>query len=243
LRASVTGTGAEHNPFIEPSEVCRCGDPGDEQHPAREGEKAERRMDNINSRGDTQPESVVGEATRFIEALTGEGATPVTFQTFPEGGPSPVPPQVIHGTLADQWDQLWKLNEAGHGIFVMINEGDGRGRRAANVVRLRAVFTDDDGKDQREPPSTSAAPPSLVVQSASGKHSYWRLGDGEDVAAFSATQKALAKHFGTDPKVNDLPRVMRVPGFFHLKDRTNPFLVRVLEAAEHRYTIKQVVDR
>ena len=124
----------------------------------------------------------------------------------------------------------------------MVNEGDGKGRKATNVVRLRAVFTDDDGKAQADPPSTAAAPASLVVQSASGRHSYWRLEEGADLSAFSATQKALAKHFGTDPKVHDLPRVMRVPGFFHLKDRASPFLVRVLEVAEHRYTIKQVVD-
>jgi hypothetical protein len=199
-------------------------------------------MHNTTIRGDTRPEPVVAEANRFIEALTGSQDTPITFQTFPEGGPSPLPAQVIHGTLADQWEQLCGLNEAGHGIFVMINEGDGKGRKATNVVRLRAVFTDDDGIGQAAPPLSGAVPPSLVVQSASGRHTYWRLGNTEDVAAFSAIQKALAKHFGTDPRVHDLPRVMRVPGFFHLKDRTNPFLVRVLDDAGHRYTIKQVAD-
>ena len=40
-------------------------------------------------------------------------------------------------------------------------------------------------------------------------------------------QKVLAEHYGTDPSVHDLPRVMRLPGFYHRK--AEPVQVKLLE--------------
>ena len=91
------------------------------------------------------------------------------------------------------------------------------------------LFTDDDGKGPTPKPTTDAAPPTMVVESAHGPHTYWGLHPGEPLSAFTAAQGALAKHFETDPKVKDLPRVMRVPGFLHQKDPEHPFFVTVVE--------------
>jgi Protein of unknown function (DUF3987)/RepB DNA-primase N-terminal domain len=43
---------------------------------------------------------------------------------------------------------------------------------------------------------------------------------------FAELQKALAARFGGDPSVHDLPRVMRLPGFFHRKGA--PFLTLIV---------------
>jgi hypothetical protein len=43
---------------------------------------------------------------------------------------------------------------------------------------------------------------------------------------FKPIQVALAKALGTDEKICDLPRVMRLPGFFHLKGE--PFRTQLL---------------
>ncbi len=181
------------------------------------------------------------QTERFFEVLAHSKESRETFQTFPEGGPSDIGPRILQGTLHQHYDELVRLNEAGHGVFVMVNEGDGHGRRAENVAGLRALFTDDDGNGPTPKPTTDAAPPTMVVESAHGPHTYWVLQHGEPLSAFTSAQTALAKHFGTDPKVKDLPRVMRVPGFFHLKDRQHPFLVTVREVRPVRYTIKQVL--
>jgi hypothetical protein len=180
-------------------------------------------------------------AEKFIEALTGNKNSPVTFQTFPEGGPSDPGAQILHGTLEQRWNELVSLNQSGHGVFVMVNEGDGNGRSAKNVIALRSLFTDDDGKREGPAPSTDAAPPTILVQSARGGHTYWVLKPGESLSEFTQAQVALASHFGTDPAVKDLPRVMRVPGFFHLKDRKNPFLVTVEHVRPARHTIQEVL--
>lgn len=180
-------------------------------------------------------------AEKFIEALTGHKDAPVTFQTFSEGGPPERPASILHGTLDQRYDELVRLNRAGSGIFVMVNEGDGLGRRAQNVIALRALFTDDDGDGPEQEPSTAHLPPTLEVESAHGAHKYWALKPGEPPEKFTKAQEALAWHFGTDPMVKDLPRVMRVPGFFHQKDRASPFLVTVTEVRPHQYTIAEVL--
>jgi hypothetical protein len=182
------------------------------------------------------------EASRFIEVLTGAANSPVTLQTFLDSKESGGGVATIrHGSLADHWEALVRLNQAGHGIFVMVNKGDGQGRSSKNVTGLRALFTDDDGTREGPPPSTDAAPPSMVVQSAHGQHTYWLLEPGEPLTAFSSAQEALAGHFKTDPMVKDLPRVMRVPGFFHQKDPAHPFLVTVVDTKPVRYTIQQLL--
>ena len=130
---------------------------------------------NNNTSPATGPDRL--QAERYIEALTGSKDASVTFQTFPEGGPSTSGPRIIHGSLAERWDELVRLNQAGQGIFVMVNSGDGKGRCAGNVVAPRAVFTDDDGDGPTPKPSTDAAPPSMVVESKHGRHTYLSSGN------------------------------------------------------------------
>ena len=181
------------------------------------------------------------EAVAFLAALTGNASKSVTFQTFPEGGPSSIPAGHLSGTLDECWDELARRNEAGHGIFVMVNEGDGQGRSAKNVIGLRALFTDDDGGRPDRPTWTIDCAPGIEVITAHGRHTYWPLVPGESLSRFSWAQEAGAIHFGTDEAVKDLPRVMRIPGFFHQKDRSKPFLVRLGAARNVRYTIDEVL--
>src|SRR5262249_12827835 len=54
--------------------------------------------------------------------------------------------------------------------------------------------------------------------------------NGIALDAFTPTQELIAKRFGSDPKVKDLPRVMRLPGFWHRKGE--PFMVRIIEVHE-----------
>lgn len=93
------------------------------------------------------------------------------------------------------------------------------------MQRVRAQFIDTDGAPY---PADLPLKPHLVTQSSPGRwHLYW-LVDGVLLDSFSTLQKALAEHYGTDPSVNDLPRVMRLPGFYHRKGE--PVLVELLEA-------------
>ena len=189
-------------------------------------------------------------AARFLSALTGETDPVVTFQVFRDhkGGGSRA--TIFHGTLGQHWERLVALNLDGLGVFVLINKGDLKGRTGENVVGLRALFIDDDPKDGSEPvrfngqgkAPFSALAPSITVQSKNGQHHYWCLVDGEPKEQFTPAQVALSSHFGTDPVVKDLPRVMRVPGFLHMKDPADPFLVTLVQAEAERFTVREILE-
>jgi hypothetical protein len=131
-----------------------------------------------------------------------------------------------------------RLNDAGAGIFVTVQETNGRGRRTADITRLRALFVDCDVGELRCGPEPA---PSIVVWSPRGPHCYWLLADTPPLAAFRDAQRRLALKYGTDPAVSDLARVMRVPGFLHR--RATPAAVRLAVAyPASRYALAEVLD-
>lgn len=168
----------------------------------------------------------LAQARRFLESLGSSAASRETWQVIPERpGASALAARVLIGSFDELAPKLVEANQSGAGIFLTINATDGRGRLSSNVVALRALFVDCDGPPRRP----WALPPSIVVRTARGLHAYWLLAPGESLERFRGAQEALAAFYGSDPKVKDLPRVMRVPGFLHLKGV--PVLVRLEEAA------------
>jgi hypothetical protein len=148
--------------------------------------------------------------------------------------------EIVHGSLDDVWPRVMARNtrEGGLGVFVTINETDFQGRRSDNIVRPRALFVDADGKNQvqqcMEAVKRCSATPSMVVQSSAGRaHFYW-VCDDIPLEDFCALQEALIEKLGTDASVKDLPRVMRLSGTLHLKDRTNPQVVRLHKPSASR---------
>jgi hypothetical protein len=195
----------------------------------------------IKSRNSGAVSPDMGEARAFIEAIGGSADASFTFQMFDDAGLGRRGlARWRHGTLRTLANDLTEASAAGAGVFVMVNEGDGTGRRAACVIALRALFVDDDAGALASP---ATLPPTAVVSTRRGSHMYWGLHPGEDVARFKQVQQALSVRLGTDPAVCDLPRVMRLPGFPHLKDPADPFMVRVAAASGARYTITEVVER
>jgi hypothetical protein len=138
---------------------------------------------------------------------------------------------IFHGTLKQHGQTLKRLNADHAGIFVTVNETDLRGRHAANIVRVRAIFADLDGVELGVAIARLAAVglnPHIVVQSSPGRwHLYMLVAPVFPLALFTDTQKRLIEFVGSDPAVHDLPRVMRIPGFLHHK-REPSFLSRMV---------------
>jgi hypothetical protein len=162
-------------------------------------------------------------AIRFLNRLAPDEAA--TFQVFDDAKQGRVPAVVRHGTLQQHWRGLKTWNDQGAGVYVMLNRGNGQGRRAENVVAVRALFVDLDGAPLK--PVLDAEPKAhLVSETSPGRfHAVWLVADCE-LGQFSDMQKALAVRFGGDAAVNDLPRVVRLPGFWHMKGK--PQLSRLL---------------
>jgi len=159
-------------------------------------------------------------ANRFLNTLAQiTESDEFTFQVFPEGEfhTGKAYATILHGSLANQASNLVAKNRAGCGVYVTANHTDGKGRKQENILQVRALFVDLDGSPL-EPVQQAPIEPHIIVESSPGRfHAYWIV---EDVGLkeFSVIQKALAKKFAGDPAVNDVCRVMRLPGFYHLKN-------------------------
>lgn len=163
------------------------------------------------------------------------GASPDLVKTFNvdlEGAESLLP--VLQG-----------LNERGAGIYFCVNEVEGTVRSNDTVVNIRAAFLDLDGSPLQ--PALNCNP-DIVVQTSPDKfHCYWRLEKPEpaDKARFKVLQRGIAASFKGDKSIVDLARVMRIPGFYNMKNE--PFLIRhcygmptvekVLTAMDNKYAL------
>jgi len=80
-------------------------------------------------------------ATQFLTLLD-EEASAFTFQTFDDdkSRKDPALARVMSGSLDECWDDLVGLSQRGAGVFVTVNETDKSGRKAENIVAVRAIF-------------------------------------------------------------------------------------------------------
>ena len=186
-----------------------------------------------------QFEPAPDDAARLLELLApGER---VTFQTFDDAKRNRHGlTRVLHGTLAEHADKLAGLNARGAGVYWMVNAGDGKGRKATNVQRVRAMFSDLDGAPL-EPVTGAPLTPHAIIESSPGRwHAYWRVTDCP-LSDFTPMQKALAARFNADPKVCDLPRVLRLPGFDHRKGK--PCRSRIIDVHDApAYSVADMVQ-
>ena len=127
---------------------------------------------------------------------------------------------------------LEKLNDLSAGIFMVINECDGLGRKDENVIRIRACMADWDepGKPLPEFPLE----PSIIVETSNKKyHIYW-LSDDIPVEGYRQLQESIIYNIGSDPAVKNPGRPGRVPGFRHHK--LKPFMSSIVHYTGLKYS-------
>lgn len=170
------------------------------------------------------------EAKRFFSVLFGEAEQEECFQIFAEAPGCTLKPAYRYRQIDAAASGLQKNNIAGAGIYFMVNKGDGKGRSSDHVQRVRAFFVDLDGAPL-DPVLAAPVKPHVVTETSPGRyHAFWRVHQCP-LERFSAVQVALVKKFNADPACIDLPRVMRVPGFWNMK--MEPFQVKIIHADEH----------
>ena len=165
------------------------------------------------------------ESENFIRLLDSKSRY-FTFQIFDDNKnrKSHSLARISSGSLDEHWQELVELNNKGAGIFITINDTDGKGRTEKNIIGVRSIFQDDDEGFQGIYP----LPPSIQVQSSPGKFQrYWLCSD-VSFEQFKELQERLIESYGCDKNVKDLTRVFRLPGFFHRKDPDHPYLVRLV---------------
>ena len=145
--------------------------------------------------------------------------------------------RIFHGSLADQVSKLTSLNELGAGVFVCINATDLRGRGTNHVTRLRGTWQDDDKGWQGAFP----LPPSIVVSTSSERFQRLWLCDDLTINQHRAVQERLAASYGHDGQASDVSRVLRLPGFRHMKNLDKPHIVQLIDGNRRRYSAAEIL--
>lgn len=166
-------------------------------------------------------------AATYVQTLTGDINAVVDFRAIHDQRKD-VPAHHFRGTLAQLWDTLNKYNQNGYGIFCNINALDGNGRELGNIAYIRTHVVDLDNtmtaQANYEKAAVSYPSPHFAVQTSPGKfHVYWLVEPYQGNDFYTIHQRKFRQLYDGDRNVIDATRVLRVPGFHHLK--STPFMV------------------
>lgn len=176
------------------------------------------------------------------------------FTDVPKGSEKPNPdsllrryPNLTPTEVEALVPKLAEINEKGAGIFVARNQCQGQ-RSAASVSKVRGPHADMDGVTPEQLDVISKLiPPSIVVQSSSLNRLqlYWQLSDGEVITpeeVKSINQRLV--DFGADSAAVDASRLLRLPGFKHMKYRQDGN-TPVVSASYfgHKYTRDEILEK
>ena len=132
------------------------------------------------------------------------------------------------GMIATNPAEAKQWNERCFGIFAAVQAFAGTTRRIDHCTRIRAWAIDiDEGTKSEQQARIARSPlsPSSIVETKNGYHVYWYAADGSK-ELYRPLVSRLVEYFGGDKNARDLARVLRVPGFYHMKNPESPFLVR-----------------
>ncbi len=152
------------------------------------------------------------------------------YTDVPKGTAKPKPDPLLArfaGLMIEEVTQLIlelnRLNERGAGIFTTVNRCIGQ-RSKDNVTNIRAVHADlDDATSQQHKTLIESLTPSIIVKSSDPTklHLYWLLDEesAKEKDAVGLLNRILARDYGADKAATDVARILRLPGFKHMKYR------------------------
>lgn len=152
-----------------------------------------------------------------------------TFTDLPKGVPKPKHDplctrraNLTQDMVAEIIPELEDLNVAGAAVFVAVNQYEGQ-RSKETVSRIRGVHADFDGvSDEALAAVRARLKPTIEVQSSTSDrcHFYWLLQEGETMSAdLAETINRGLVELGADQAAIDVSRLLRLPGFRHMKYR------------------------
>lgn len=134
------------------------------------------------------------------------------------------------------------LNRMGYGIFFTINGFRGR-RRKQDLVCINGWGVDIDEGDKTEQMAliqNAPLPPSIIIETKRGYQPIYLAKDAKIENYLEITRDRLRPYFNADPNACDVCRLLRVPGYLHLKDPNAPFLIKEISNKPLFYTEEQI---
>lgn len=143
--------------------------------------------------------------------------------------------KVWHKTGSIETISTWlrKHNKDAWGCFFTVNDLDQsldkpRKRTETMLTGIQAIWVEDDNV-RDVPRSDWPTKPNIIVNSSPGKyHYYWLTNiDASDNRKheWHGIMQTLVNDYGCDDNAKDLVRVLRLPGFYHMKNPDKPHMV------------------
>lgn len=140
------------------------------------------------------------------------------------------------------------------GIFFISNIGNGY--KDADINKPSSMKLDIDFKgsqaeiqkqklDAYDRLMSHPIKPSIVVESKSGLHVYYLVDSvdtAKEMAYYKPLEQVMVDYWRSDPKCVNPARQLRLPGYYHLKDRDNPYMISVIYLDKTaRYTYEDIM--
>ena len=204
------------------------------------------------------------EATKFLRTLLRDGA-PIALTLLQEGH-RPASTVLSGEDVAHTLKKLRSGNHRGYDVYITVNrvrqellDTKNRCPKNTDIEAVHALIADfdDPALVTLEKLKGLPLPPSIIVETSLGKYQcYWLTESPESIGvdefrAFQLRVLATLAELGPDKSVTDLRRVMRLPGFHHIKAKIRPitkedpvsvrFVSRLREANGRRYSRAELI--
>lgn len=147
-----------------------------------------------------------------------------------------------YGAFQIEYADIEKYNKAGYGIFHVVNSFEGA-RKKENCTKINYWIADiDDGtkEEQMERINKLILKPSAIVETKKGFHCYWKSADG-GLENYQRISKGIIEKIMADRACKDPLRLLRYPDTYHLKDPSDPFLIKIVSANDKIYAEKKML--
>jgi hypothetical protein len=185
------------------------------------------------------------------------------FQVFGDNKEYGLPPMKPFKEYNE--DYLKTLNDRGYGIYFTANSCDG-GRKEENLFTLNSVFADldvakeGDGKSDYDKGEfkkkiisalLSHVIPNYIVYTKNGIQVFYLIDcelTDENKKKYRLIENGLiewCKQYGSaGDNVKDFVRVLRVPGFYHMKNKNDKYLIKAYKTEfNERYKLDFLLDK
>jgi len=148
------------------------------------------------------------------------------------------------GRIPIQFCDAEYWNNKGYGIFWSVNIFKNGCKRytSENIAEINSWFCELDGDIESLETYIMyvALYPSWIIRTKNGFHLYWFAKEGTTENYSEIQERIQYSIKRSDPRCKDIARILRVPGFNHLKDKDDPFLVYVYDNSGNEYTEKEM---
>ena len=152
-------------------------------------------------------------------------------------------------------EQAEQYNNIGYAIYWTPNDfkvniqRDKRVKpKAEQLERINYWFCDLDTKTPEQKKQAFESlfsiklKPTMIVETKNGYHCYWKAKEPTIENWNKIEQGIICNVMYPDKQVKNVDRILRVPGYYHLKDTKNPFLCKIIYIDDREITEREMLD-